>query len=40
MCQQTGQSGRKGKNPRHIQTNKTEIGRNRKFEQTHNQQIS
>ena len=38
ICQQTGQSGGNGQVSRNIQTTKTETGRNRKFEQTHNQQ--
>ena len=38
ICQQTGQSGRNGQIHRNIQTTKTETGRNRKFEQTNNQQ--
>ena len=33
-----GQSGRNGQIPRNIYTTKTETERNRKFEQTHNQQ--
>ena len=36
--QVTRQSGRNGQIPRNIQTTKTETGRNRKFEQIHNQQ--
>ena len=38
ICQQTGQSRRNGQIPRHLHTTKTRTGRNRKFEQTHNQQ--
>ena len=38
ICQQAGQSGRNGQIPRNLQTTNTEIGRNRNFEQTHNQQ--
>ena len=38
ICQQIRQSGRNGCIPRDILTTKTEPGRNRKPEQTHNQQ--
>ena len=36
ICQQIGQPGRNGQIPKHPQTSKTQTGRNRKFEQTHN----
>ena len=36
MCQQTGQPGRNGQIPKHPHTSKTQTGRNRKLEQTHN----
>ena len=38
ICQQIRQSGRNGCIPSDIETTKTEPGRNRKPEQTHNQQ--
>ena len=36
ICQHTGQPERNGKIPKHLHTTKTQAGRNRKFEQTHN----
>ena len=33
----TGQPGRNGQIPKHPHTSKTQTGRNRKLEQTHNQ---
>ena len=37
LCQQTGQPGGNGQIPRHPHTTKTQMGRNRKFQETHNQ---
>ena len=37
ICQQTEQPGRTGQIPQHPPTSKTETGRTRKLEQTHNQ---
>ena len=37
ICQQTGQPGRNGQIPKHPHTTKTQMGRNRKCQQTHNQ---
>ena len=38
IYQQTGQSGRDGQIPGHSHTPKTQMGRNRKCKQIHNQQ--
>ena len=37
ICQQTGQPGRNLQIPKHPHTPKTQTGRNRNLEQTHNQ---